>query len=167
MKRFPLIFVLSFLSVVVHGQSLLLKQPDLNNYDKIYIQDYAGKNPGPTIAEVRSFVWKHWTARTLGYAEMTLHNKEGEPTKYFIHIEPNESGIWHVSVRVESELYERRLIGDPKRTGEIKRRTNSYEAYIVEQVIPPKGKAVRTPQTMQGNLMLRFKDQNGQILAEL
>jgi hypothetical protein len=36
----------------------------------------------------------------------------------------------------------------------------------VAQLKPPKGKAVSMPQTGQGNLLLRFKDQNGKILAE-
>src|SRR5687768_4908386 len=166
-KYFSLILVSSLLSVVAYAQSVPTVKRNLNDYDKISVEAVGGENPAPTIAKVREFIWQHWTNRRLGYAEMTVHNKEGEPKRYFIFIESNESGNWLVSVRIEIELHDRRLIGDPQRTGEIVRKTNSYEAYIVEQTKPIKGRVSSASQTEQNNFRLTFKDQKGNLLTKL
>jgi hypothetical protein len=154
---------LSFLAVISNGQSAQTEQRDLNDYDKISFVVSATENPYPTIAKVRSFVWRHWTERTLGYAEMRLYSKEGEPSKSFIFIESDKTGAWRVAVRIERELHDRRLVGDPKRTGEIIRQTNSYEAHTVEQV---KSK-YKNASMSKKDFLLKFKDNNGNILAEL
>lgn len=157
------IFVLSFLAVIANGQSAQTEQRNLNDYDKISFIVPVIENPYPTIAKVRGFVWRHWAERTLGNTEMTLYSKEGEPSKTFIFIEPDKTGAWRVAVRIERELHDRRLVGDPKRTGEIIHQTNSYEAYTVEQVKPKDKNALRSKKIF----LLRFKDKNGNILAEL
>lgn len=167
LKYFFLVLVLSLFSAVADGQSVSTKQRNLDDYDKIKVEASAVENPAPARAKVREFIWRHWTNRRLGYAEMAVHNKEGEPTRYFVYIESNESGNWLVSIRIESERHDRRLIGDARRTGEIKRQTNSYEAYIVEQAEPPKGKVSSASQTKQYNFPLIFKDQNGNLLTNL
>ena len=157
------IFVLCFVAVIANGQSAQIEQRNLNDYDKISFVVPVSENPYPTITKVRDFVWRHWTERTLGYAEMTLYSKEGEPSKSFIFIEPDKTGAWRVAVRIERVLHDRRFIGDPKRTGEIIRQTNSYEAYTVEQAKPKDKSASRSKK----NFLLRFKDKNGNILAKL
>jgi hypothetical protein len=168
LKHIFTIFVLSFLAATVaFGQSSQTKQHILDEYEKISVDVPVPENPYPSIAKVRDFISRHWKERTLGYVEMTLRSKEGEPTTSYIFIEPDRAGVWRVATRIERELHDRRLVGDPKRTGEIIRQTQNYEAYFVEQIKPPKGKVVQNLKNQRNSYLLRLKDRNGNILAEL
>lgn len=167
-KRIFIVFVWSFLTATAaSGQSLQIKQRNLNDYDKIKVNVPVNKNPYAAISKVRDFIWKHWKERTLGYIEMTFRSKEGEPTTSYIFIESDEAGVWHLATRIERELRNRRLIGDPKRTGEIIRQTQSYEAYSVEQIKQPKDKTAINPKNQRNGFLLRLKDRSGNIITEL
>jgi hypothetical protein len=168
LKHIFIIFILSFLAIsVAFGQSSQTKQRNLDGYNKFSVNVPVSKNPYPSIAKVRDFIWIHWKERNLGYVEMTLRNKEGEPSTSYIFIEPDEVGVWRVAMRIERELHDRRLVGDPKRTGEIIRQTHSYEAYLVDQVKSTKDKPVVNLKNRRNDYLLRLKDKNGNILAEL
>jgi hypothetical protein len=121
---------------------------DLSRYDKIgpFNVPVMGTDINIVQAKVRDFIWEHWQQRRLGYAVVTFHSKEGEPSTSHMFIEPDEKGIWHLSVRIERKLLNRKL----RKTIN---RTDSYKAYSIER-IPGKDSS------------LRFKDKAGRVIVE-
>ncbi len=150
----------------LNDQSTPTAQHNLNDIDKINVTVPISESPNPTIAKIGDFIWLHWTERTKGYAEMTLYSKEGDQSKWFINIEPDEKGIWRVAMRIERKMHDRRFVGDSNRMGETIYQTYNYEAYAVEQVKFLKGKTNSKLNRQITDSQLRFKDKNEKVIYE-
>ncbi len=85
----------------------------------------------------------------------TLHTKEGEPITSYVLIEPDEGGLWHLSVRIQRKLIDRRGWTDPKYKGRTFRQTHTYKAYAIERVM-----------SVSDSYRLRLKDKNGKAITE-
>jgi len=53
------------------------------------------------MAEVRTFLWEHWSKRKLGHLQLTLFSKEGVATNTTYEIEPDEHGTWSLKVSLD------------------------------------------------------------------
>jgi hypothetical protein len=87
-------------------------------------------------------------------------------------IEPDKTGTWHLSTRIERKLIDRRAFSDPIFKGTIED-TDEYKAYEIERVeIPADGllKRVVIPVGVKlrpDSYLLRLKDKNGKEITEL
>jgi hypothetical protein len=157
----PLTFItiLSFsLSVTTSASSPLVQsgECDLSSYEKFGpLIVPAGANPSSVMSYMRDFVWQHWEQHRLGYVVFTLHTKEGEPSTSYVFIEPDESGLWHLSVRIERTLIDRRVWSDPKYKGKQFHQTARYKAYAIERVTG-----------ISHSYRLRLKDEKGKAISE-
>jgi hypothetical protein len=154
-KQIFIIIFICFLAISARNQSLQTDQRNLNDYDKISFDIPVSESPYSAVAKARSFIWEHWQQHRKGYVILKLRNKHGELTTSQTYIEPNENGEWRVVIHTKSELRDRRLLNDPKRTGKILYQTRSFEAYEVEQV-----------KIKNKDYFLRYKDKNGKVLTE-
>lgn len=154
-KQIFIVIFVSFLAISAKSQSLQTEQRNLNDYDKISFDVPVSENPYSAVAKERNFIWEHWQQHRAGYAVVKLRNKEGELTTSQTFVEPDENGEWRVVIHEESELRDRRLLNDPKRTGKIMYQTRNYEAYEVERV-----------RIKKKDYFLRYKDKNGKVLTE-
>jgi hypothetical protein len=127
---------------------------DLSRYDKIGPLNVPvmGTDVNSVSAKIRGFIWNHWEQRRLGYAVVTFHSKEGEPSTSHMFVEPDENGVWHLSVRIERELIDRRGWSDPKYRGKKFNRTDSYKAYAIERVMD------------KDSYRLRFKGEDRKVI---
>ena len=129
---------------------------DLSRYDKIgpFNVPVAGTDRNSVSTKISAFIWEHWEQRRSGYAVVTFHSKEGEPSTSHMFVEPDEDRVWHLSVRIERELSDRRGWRDPRYRGKKINQTDSYKAYAIERI-------------MDGNpYRLRFKDKAGKVIFE-
>jgi hypothetical protein len=153
------ITILSFSHCVPTGVSSALVQSgerDLRSYEKFGpLIVTAGTNPGSVMSNMRDFVWQHWEQHRLGYVVFTLHTKEGEPSTSYVFIEPDESGFWHLSVRIERKLIDRRGWSDPKYKGRLFHQTATYKAYAIERVTGS-----------SNSCRLRLKDKDGKAITD-
>ena len=137
------------------AQPFQSSERDLSRYDRIGPFNVpVGENPSTVSAKVRDFIWEHWEQHRLGYAVVTFHSKEGEPSTSHIFVEPDESGVWHLSVSIERELIDRRGWSDPKYRGKKIHQTDSYKAYAIKR-LPDKD-----------SYHLRLKDKDGKVITE-
>jgi hypothetical protein len=67
-------------------------------------------------------------------------------------VEPDENGVWHLSVRIERKLIDRRGWSDPKYQGKKFNRTDSYKAYAIERV------------RVKDYYRLRFRGEDGKVI---
>lgn len=154
-KQIFIVIFIGFLAISTKSQPLQTDRRNLNHYDKISFDIPVSESPYSAVAEARRFIWEHWQQHRKGYAVLKLRSKEGELTASQTFIEPNENGEWRVVIYEESELRDRRLLNDPKRTGKILYQTRSFEAYKVDQV-----------KIKNKDYFLRYKDKNGKVLTE-
>jgi hypothetical protein len=110
---------------------------------------------GKFVSEkIRDFIWRHWQQRRRGYAVVTFHSVEGEPSTSHMFIEPNEDGIWHLSVRIDRKLIDRRGWSNPEFRGKLIDQTDSFDVLTIERLTD--GRSYR----------LRFKDKNGTTIKD-
>jgi len=99
---------------------------DLKMYDKAgpYVFEFRRGEVNPKIAAaMREFLWSHWIRHQRGYASSTQSSIEGEASTAWYYVEPDEKGVWRISVRIERRS-----------------ETVEYDAYIVERIEPPKNR---------------------------
>ena len=154
-KQILIVIFVVFLAISVKSQSAQTNQRNLDGYDKISFDVPVSESPYSAVAKARDFIWQHWQQHRAGYVVLKLRNKEGELTTSQIFIEPNETGEWRVVIEEESEIRDRRLLTDPKRTGEIIYRNRKFEAYELEQI-----------NINKKSYFLQYKDRNGKIITE-
>jgi hypothetical protein len=124
-------------SLSMQGSSLQrVKMRDLSRYDEAGSYtielDLDAKARANIEAEVREFLWNHWHKRRLGHATITHYSKEGEPSTSSYFVEPDARGIWHIAVKIDRTLVDRR--GSKSQYYE----TVEYDAYFVERIEVPK-----------------------------
>jgi len=64
-------------------------------------EDILTGKDGEKIAQVRTFLWEHWSKRKLGHMELTLFSKEGTASNISYEVEPDQSGRWSLKVTIE------------------------------------------------------------------
>ena len=143
---------------------------DLSRYDKAgpYVVDLkVGADARSKIeAQVREFLWDHWRRRRLGHLASKGYSKEGEPSTSSYFIEPDQAGIWHISVTIERTRFAR---GGAK--GEWQER-HEYCAYSLERIeVPNDGLTPRIPipdgeSRPPGEYRLVLKDSGGKTINE-
>ena len=128
---------------------------NLSRYDKLGpFTVPLGASPHSVKGKVRDFIWQHWQQHRRGYAVVTFHSIEGEPSTSHMFIEPNRDGVWHLSVRIERKLIDRRGWSNPELRGKLIPQTNSYEVFAIERL-------------MDGNsYRLRFRDKDGTVMRD-
>lgn len=161
------------LSLYPKDQSNSVRLKDISRYDKLgpYQVPADGENLSAVSAEVRGFIWDHWTQHRLGYVIVTFHSKEGEPSTSHMFVEPDETGIWHLSTRIERKLIDRRAFSDPKFKATIEQ-TDEFKAYEIERIeVPADGLSKRASipvgvKRRPDSYLLRLKDKDGKVITE-
>lgn len=144
-------------------------QRDLRVYDKAgpyYVQsNLDAKDRATVLANIRQFIWQHWSKRTLGYVVSTFYSKEGEPITYAFFIEADEKGNWRVAVEIDRLLVAR---------GESKKRyakTDNFEVDAVQRIDVLENGMIRTiPEDVPReprSFKLRLVDDQGNVRFEV
>jgi hypothetical protein len=100
---------------------------NLNRYEKAgpyVVRNHPVPDRARLEAEIRGFLWKHWSARRLGMLVATGFNMEGDPTTSTYFVEPDKKGRWVIHVESSSTIAA--LL--PK--GEEPRRMKHEETYL-------------------------------------
>ena len=156
-------------SLVLGGaQTARTKSPGLADYDKAgpytFGVDMGMSARASQESEIRGFLWEHWQRRRLGSLTATWISKEGAPNTYHYLIQPDENGVWCVSIHVERDLVQ---MG---RSNQTHHEVEDYRAYTVERYEIPKGgnapevlipgSGPRPPSSYE----LIFKDRHGKFV---
>ena len=118
-------------------------------------------------ADIREFLWNHWQQRRLGHVMVTQYSKEGEPSTSSYFVEPDEKGIWHITVKIDRTLVDR---GGSKSQHQ---ESVEYEAYLVERIEVPKDGLTARVSIPEGEMrspqsyLLALKDKTGKALTEI
>lgn len=128
---------------------------------------HSAKERAGIEAKIREFLWYQWRQRHLGQVTVTQFSKEGEQSISSYFVEPDESGAWHVYVKIDRKLIDR---------GEAKSQFDEsieYTAYILDRIEIPKDRLtphvvipredIREPQKYR----LTLKDKNGKVIIEI
>lgn len=156
------------------GQPTSVRLKDTSRYEKLGPCEVPadGKNFDAVSAEVRGFIWEHWTRHRQGHVIVVSRSKEGERSTSHMFIEPDERGDWHLSARVEKKAVDRRAFDDPEFQGTIER-YERYKAYVIERIEVPadglSGGTVIPLEQKRGadSYRLRLKNRDGKVIAEL
>lgn len=120
----------------------------------------------------RGFLWEHWQQQKLGYIVSTLYTKEGDQITYHEYVEPDDSGRWHISVRVEKLLVDRMHWARTKEN-RIYPKEDRYNVYFLERIDPIKRGALRQKkippeqERLPASYLLRLKDEKGKLIGDL
>jgi len=73
---------------------------DLSGYEKLALRDpephhYWQFRRNPTLAQARTFVWKHWQERKRGYLILTITGVDHTSTAH-VFVESDDSGRWRI-----------------------------------------------------------------------
>jgi hypothetical protein len=147
---------------------------DLTRYESIgpYKIRHYDETRKSKQATMRSFLWRHWRAHKLAMASVTYLNTEGDSRKITYFVEPNESGRWLVTIKIDSVRYPRGMRPEP-----VDESHQSFEACYVDRIkmikwtytnpdpdpVPVPVNAKRSPQSFR----LMFSDQAGNTISEL
>jgi len=154
-------------------ESRSIRMKNISRYDQLgpYDVPVDGNNLSAVPSEVRGFVWEHWAQRRLAKLILISRSKDGRRSTSDIFIEPDETGIWHLSAGVDSTLVDGRAFDDPEFKGTIEK-YDEYRANTIERIeIPSNGFSERivipayekrTPDSYR----LRLKDKEGKTIVE-
>ena len=114
-------------------------------------------------ADIRAFLWKHWSQRRLSTLNVTDYTKEGDRITRVFYIEPDQHGTWNVYLQEQAEFVD-------LTTKQPKVSKREYHIYKVERGSPDALNATtRFPSGVElpgDSYRLIFEDQGGKIVGQ-
>src|SRR6267143_5097664 len=109
MNKIGILLILASLFETAPGSSshlalqARLRERQANEQDRAgpYVITHEDAATGKKAAEIRSFIWKHWSEHRRGSLAVTSYSLEGVPAEMTFVLEPDERGVWNVKVRIE------------------------------------------------------------------
>lgn len=107
---------------------------DFSRYDKAgpYDVKLLAPNAAAMRAEIRDFLWQHWSDRKLGCVVATFYSIEGEPSTGSYCVEPDEKGVWHIAVSVKRTFIDRVPSSNQAATKKVNTDMLEYKADMLE-----------------------------------
>jgi len=162
MKRYSTITLLALILTLSSVTAAQTSNPAGQGIERMVVDVPIGEFPMPKLNAVKDFVLKHWNDSSPAYAEITIRSKEGDPTTYKVNIDLDEMAERRLRMEIITIRYDRHLINDPNRTGEMTKTTRSYEAYEIERM----KRKESSSKTFENDYFLRLKNNEGNIVFD-